>query len=93
VIITHKGAESPGSGRIGAIGALVYFLPSEAVGALEYEFAARPLYRTIFTRISIGECNKYPLGSTIVQKKTLPNQGGQTLLSLAGPVAHWKTEK
>jgi len=32
VLITPKGAESPGSGRIGAIGALVFF-PSEAVGA------------------------------------------------------------
>jgi len=31
VLITPKGAESPGSGRIGAIGAL--FFPSEAVGA------------------------------------------------------------
>jgi len=30
VLITPKGAESPGSGRIGAIGALVFF-PSEAV--------------------------------------------------------------
>jgi len=30
VLITPKGTESPGSGRIGVIGALV-FLPSEAV--------------------------------------------------------------
>ena len=30
VFITFKGAESPGSGRIGVIGALVFF-PSEAV--------------------------------------------------------------
>jgi len=30
VLITPKGAESPGSGRIGVIGALVFF-PSEAV--------------------------------------------------------------
>jgi len=29
VLITPKGAESPGSRRIGAIGALVFFLPSE----------------------------------------------------------------
>jgi len=27
VLITPKGAESPGSGRIGVIGALVFFLP------------------------------------------------------------------
>ena len=32
VLITPKGAESPGSGRIGAIGAL-FFFSSEAVGA------------------------------------------------------------
>ena len=31
VLITFKGAESPGSGRIGVIGALVFFFPSEAV--------------------------------------------------------------
>ena len=31
VLITHKGAESPGSRRIGVISALVYFLPSETV--------------------------------------------------------------
>ena len=31
VLITPKGAESPGSGRIGVIGALVFFPPSEAV--------------------------------------------------------------
>jgi len=31
VFITPKGAESPGSRRIGVIGALVYFLPSETV--------------------------------------------------------------
>jgi len=31
VLITPKGAESPGSRRIGVIGALVYFLPSETV--------------------------------------------------------------
>ena len=31
VLITSKGAESPGSGRIGVIGALVFFSPSEAV--------------------------------------------------------------
>ena len=31
VLITLKGAESPGSRRIGVIGALVYFLPSETV--------------------------------------------------------------
>jgi len=30
VLIASKGAESPGSGRIGVIGALVFF-PSEAV--------------------------------------------------------------
>ena len=30
VLITLKGAESPGSGRIGVIGALIFF-PSEAV--------------------------------------------------------------
>jgi len=29
VLITPKGAESPGSCRIGVIGALVFFLPSE----------------------------------------------------------------
>jgi len=34
VLITPKGVESPGSGRIGVIDALVqiYFFPSEAVG-------------------------------------------------------------
>jgi len=32
VFITFKGAETPGSRRIGVIGALVYFLPSETVG-------------------------------------------------------------
>jgi len=31
VLITFKGTESPGSRRIGVIGALVYFLPSETV--------------------------------------------------------------
>ena len=31
VLITPKGAESPGSRCIGVIGALVYFLPSETV--------------------------------------------------------------
>ena len=31
VLITLQGAESPGSRRIGVIGALVYFLPSETV--------------------------------------------------------------
>jgi len=31
VLITPQGAESPGSRRIGVIGALVYFLPSETV--------------------------------------------------------------
>jgi len=31
VLITTKGAESPGNGRIGVIGALGYFLPSEVV--------------------------------------------------------------
>jgi len=31
VLITPKGAESPDSGRIGVIGALVFFLTSEAV--------------------------------------------------------------
>ena len=31
VLITPKGAESPGNGRIGVIGALVYFLRSEVV--------------------------------------------------------------
>jgi len=31
VLITPKGAESPGSRRIGVLGALVYFLPSETV--------------------------------------------------------------
>jgi len=31
VLITPKGAESPGSGRIGVIGALVNFFPPEAV--------------------------------------------------------------
>ena len=31
VLITTKGAESPGSSRIGVIGALVFFSPSEAV--------------------------------------------------------------
>jgi len=30
-LLTQKGAESPDSGRIGVIGALVYFQPSEAV--------------------------------------------------------------
>jgi len=30
LLITPKGAESPGNGCIGVIGALVYFLPSEA---------------------------------------------------------------
>jgi len=30
-LITPQGAESPGSRRIGVIGALVYFLPSETV--------------------------------------------------------------
>jgi len=33
VLITLKGAESPGSRHIGVIGALIYFLPSETVGA------------------------------------------------------------
>ena len=28
-----KGAESPGSGHVGVMGTLVYFLPSEVVGA------------------------------------------------------------
>jgi len=31
VLITPKGAESPGSRRIGVIGALLYFLPSETI--------------------------------------------------------------
>ena len=31
VLITPKGAESPGSGRIAVIGAMVFFSPSEAV--------------------------------------------------------------
>jgi len=31
VLITPKGAESPGNGRIGVIGALVFFFPSETV--------------------------------------------------------------
>jgi len=31
VFITPKGAESPGSRRIGVIGALFYFLPSETI--------------------------------------------------------------
>jgi len=31
VLITPKGVESPGSSRIGVIGALVFFPPSEAV--------------------------------------------------------------
>jgi len=31
MLITHKDAESPGSGRIGVISALVFFPPSEAV--------------------------------------------------------------
>jgi len=31
VLITPKGAESPGNGRIGVISALVFFFPSEAV--------------------------------------------------------------
>ena len=33
VLITPKGAESPGSRRIGVLGALVLILPSETVGA------------------------------------------------------------
>jgi len=33
VLITPKSAESSDSGRVGVIGALVYFLPSEVVGA------------------------------------------------------------
>ena len=33
VSIAPQGAESPGSRLIGVIGALVYFLPSETVGA------------------------------------------------------------
>jgi len=33
VLITFEGAESPGSYSMGVIGALVYFLPSETVGA------------------------------------------------------------
>jgi len=33
VSITHKGSESPSSDCIGVMGALVYFFPSEAVGA------------------------------------------------------------
>jgi len=31
LLIAPKGAESPGSGRIGMMGALVFFFPSEAV--------------------------------------------------------------
>ena len=31
VLVPFKGAESPGSGRVGVIGALVFFFPSEAV--------------------------------------------------------------
>ena len=31
VLITPKGAESPGSSRIGVLGALVFYFPSEAV--------------------------------------------------------------
>ena len=31
VLITPKGAESPGSGRIGVLGAFFFSLPSEAV--------------------------------------------------------------
>ena len=33
VLITPKGAELPGNRRIGVVGALVYFRPSETVGA------------------------------------------------------------
>jgi len=33
VLLTPKGIESPGSRRIGVIGALVLILPSETVGA------------------------------------------------------------
>ena len=31
VLIIHKSAESPGSGHVGVIGALVFLFPSEAV--------------------------------------------------------------
>jgi len=31
VLIAPKGVQSPGSGRVGGIGDLVYFFPSEAV--------------------------------------------------------------
>jgi len=51
VKITSKGAESPDSRHIGVIGALVFFHPSETVGArgdgaLQRAVAARPLDRT-----------------------------------------------
>ena len=59
VLNSCKGAESPGSRRIGVIGALVYFLPSETVGArggggLQPDAAARPLDRTRVPRIWRG---------------------------------------
>ena len=51
VLFKSEGAESPGSRRIGVIGALVLFHPSETVGArgdgaLQRADAARPLDRT-----------------------------------------------
>ena len=60
VLITPKGAESPGSRRIGVIGALVLIHPSETVGArgavgLKPSAAARPLDRTRVQRIWTGE--------------------------------------
>jgi len=56
VFITPKGVKSPGSRRIGVIGALVCFLPSETVGARGgggYA-AARPLDWTRVPRMYRG---------------------------------------
>jgi len=61
MLITPKSAESPGSGRIGVIGALGFFL-SEAVGArgggVSASAAARTLDRTrVMRTMQIGECH------------------------------------
>jgi len=59
VLITPRAAESPGSGHIGVIGAINYFLPSETVrarddGALQRAIAAHPLDQTRGMRTDRG---------------------------------------
>ena len=70
VSITRKGAESPGSRRIGVIGALVYFLPSKTVGVRGGggpDVAARPLDQTRVMWTRRGEHDQnYCEGSALV---------------------------